>query len=548
MRCATKNVVLRNRIMNFHFCSILTFKETEFNFLNERYSDTGIKIILFDKDNFNIDNMPILALNKEEYSFLIPETDNKLKWTLSGYETSEKEINKFIEKSIWNFSPQKVITYDALIEEQKVEILIKNLFDISKFIFVYFKHKACYIHSGQTTLIINLESIQIIGDDFKKVLSKTFSLYRTVFLSYNNSFKYLNFNKFDSVLFLDNIMWHHDQIHIVEQSFLAYFNDIAIYKHIPFAMEQMSINYINFTKEEIVHYSNFYQKNIITHWLSQQKICFDKSVIIQGVEFEKIKNNKFLQLEYSDKRTITGRINCIDKKFNSQLVPKLDPIRTKIISRYQGGKIVVFDYVSFEIKIALLLCNNEEFIEKYKNSDLHNESAKVIFQKEIISPKERALGKQINHTIMYGGGREKIVEELSSFFDKNEIESPLVRLREFLRPILIESNRLYKEYKTHGYIINSEKSIIRPNKAWATFNNYIQSTAADIVINKLFKIKDFIINKNISFMYQVYDSFIFDFSPECLHLVDELSVILSEYNNFNFLVEHKFGNTLAECS
>lgn len=534
--------------MNFHYCSILTFKESEFIFLNERYSGTGIKVVLFDKDNLTVENkIPLLCINKEEHSYLIPEISSKLKWTLSGPEISEKEIEKFIEKSIWEFSPQKTITYDAFIDDKQLDSFIISLFDKTKPMFVYFKQKACYIHSEKITLVINLETFRIVGGDFKKTLTELFFLYQTIFLSYDNSFKYLNINESTPILTFDNIMWYHKKDHYTEQSFLSLFNNILIHKHISYAMEQLSLDYVKPTNEELIHYSNLYRKNIVTNWLSHQKICFDKSASIPGVEFERSKGKNFLQLEYSDKRTITGRINCADKKFNPQILAKSDPIRQKIISRYPGGKIIAFDYVSFETKIALFLCENKDFITKYKNSDLHEESAKVIFQKNTVTQKERELGKQINHVILYGGGRQKIVEKLSLIFQESEMETILFRLREFLKPILIESNRVNKAYKTHGYIINQAKSIIKPNKAWAAFNNYIQSTAADIAVDKLFKIKDFIADKNISFMYQVYDSFIFDFSPECLPLINELSELLSEYDDVNFLIEHKIGNSLADC-
>lgn len=534
--------------MNFHYCSILTFKESEFIFLNERYFGAGIKVILFDKNNINVeDKIPLLCINKEENSSLISKFSSEIKWTLSGPELSEKEISKFIEKSVWEFSPQKILTYDAFLEEEPIDSFIENIFNRNRPIFVFFKQKACYIHSDQTTLIINLESIQMIGINFKKILMNAFSDYSVIFLNYENCLKYLNTDNITQLITFENILWHQDQKHIVERNFISFFNDIMIYKHIPFMMEHISANYINFTVEEKSHYKNLYKKDIITHWLSQQKICFDKSAKIDGVEFEKNKGRNFLQLEYSNKRTITGRINCVDRKFNPQMLPKIDPIRNNIVSRYPGGKILTFDYVSFETKIALFLCDNKDFIDKYKNSDLHEESAKVIFQKENVIVSERDLGKQINHVILYGGGKQKISEKLSLFFKEEEIESVLSRLREFLKPILLESSRINKFYKNNGYVINPANTIVRPNKTWAAFNNYIQSTAADIVVDKLFKIKDFIVGKNISFMYQVYDSFVFDFSPECLPLINELSEVLSEYDNTKFLIEYTIGNNLTEC-
>ena len=83
-------------------------------------------------------------------------------------------------------------------------------------------------------------------------------------------------------------------------------------------------------------------------------------------------------LRYSDKRTITGRINCVDS-FNPQMLPKDSNIRKQIVSRYNGGTIAVFDYKSFETRLSMYLSRDEEFILSNMNSDLHYNTAKAMF-------------------------------------------------------------------------------------------------------------------------------------------------------------------------
>jgi DNA polymerase I-like protein with 3'-5' exonuclease and polymerase domains len=251
-------------------------------------------------------------------------------------------------------------------------------------------------------------------------------------------------------------------------------------------------------------------------------------------------------LRYSDKRTITGRINCVDR-FNPQMLPKDSSIREQMISRYNNGKIVIFDYKSFETRLSMYLSRDEEFIITNMNSDLHLNTAKAIFQHDDLNNEQRKLGKDINHAILYGGGNA-LLKNIISESNIEDVDESISRVKNFLEPILNTSNYINDVYKELGYIINPFGTLIKPNKSYAAFNNYVQSTAADIVVDKISEIKDWLKNKSSSFMFQVHDSFVLDISPEDLNATEEIKSILSKYNDMVFDIEVLSGKNYMECN
>jgi hypothetical protein len=225
-------------------------------------------------------------------------------------------------------------------------------------------------------------------------------------------------------------------------------------------------------------------------------------------------------------------------------LPKKSEIREHIVSRYDKGKIALFDYVSFESKLSLYFTKDKEFIEKYKDSDLHVEIAKIIFKTEDPDELQRKIGKNINHAIIFGGGNETVLKILSEFKNKEEI---LKEVKRFLAPILKTAELVKNVYNEIGYLKSHLGTILRPNKKYASYNNYIQLTATEIVVDKLYEIKEFLKHKKTKFMFQNQDSFIFDVHPNEIGLIEELEVMLSNYNGLFFKIDCKVGNNYFEC-
>jgi len=536
-----------------YFCTILTFNQEDFVFFNNHYGNTGVEILLYNKEsgtNFELPTQIVGNENVLEFKEYVSSKIKKIRRNL--YWTTSPSIDKnqclmdtevFINQSAYEYKPYELLTFDAVLDGEFIDFINRNYTKHTK-LYLYFFEKALYLYSSGKLSCISLESLKYTSQNVKLLLFQLMASYECIMFSYENFINYLP-EKFEGpILTFENFYWIRHSIRIEERNFADFFNNNNIKRNIPYLFG-MYVEESPLTDEEIVATTRFYKKDEITNWLNKCTIVLDKKV--KDADFVNKYGKYFLKLKHNNKRTITNRINCVDKRLNPQVLPKKSEDRNHIIPAYKGGKIAVFDYVSFETKIALYSCGNKEFIEKYKDSDLHAETAAVIFQTKDLTSNQRSLGKAVNHILIYGGGEEKILEKLSGVLEpKNALE----RIKIFLQPIIEKSNEISQICKEIGYVQNPFGIIVKPQKIWAAFNNFIQSTAADIVVNKLFEIKLFLeSNKYKSrFMYQVHDSFVFDLHPKELEIVNKIQEILSQNFSIYFNVEYVLGNTLMECT
>lgn len=540
-------------------CAIAVFDEKDKKFC-EKYKTYPVFIV--ENPDVNNVNINTLLVGWENVHKLFPKQkiterkiSDKLYWTFSKKEEkhfSENEIEMFIHRNVNNFFNINIVSYDAL-KEGDFRKFIRAHLNKDNLHYVYFFKKCMYIFSPKMEdvepkiLCINVESIEYVFGNSKNIITELLSKLKFTAFSYKNMNGYVDFDLMKKkLLTVENIYWTKYNKELLEEDIKKLFPKRDINRFFPYL--SMLITNVNLGLEEFKSCERLAERDIITIWLSSASIFFDKTYKpSDDVKIKWYNYRKYTKSEYSDKKTITGRINCIGN-FNPQMLPRTSEVRKNIVSRFNKGKIVTFDYVSFETKLSLYYSNNDEnkwFVEKYKNSDLHLELAKIIFQSDKITKEQRELGKIINHVILYGGGDKLILEKLEVVNDKKEA---LARIKEFLKPILDTAKIVNSEFDEFGYIVNNFGTIIRPNKNYAAYNNFIQSTASEIVVDKLYEIKNWLKNCKSKFMFQTHDSFTFDFEPSELHKVKELENLLNKYKGFNFQVEYRIGNSLADCT
>jgi DNA polymerase I-like protein with 3'-5' exonuclease and polymerase domains len=117
-----------------------------------------------------------------------------------------------------------------------------------------------------------------------------------------------------------------------------------------------------------------------------------------------------------------------------------------------------------------------------------------------------------------------------------------------LRPIFDKANEIVDEARRNGYLINKWGSIIKPEKDFAGFKIYLQSTAAEIIVDKVIEIKMLLLGYRSQFMFQVHDSLVFDIHPEEFDLVNKIAKILSYNKGMLFSVNYKSGSNYKDLS
>jgi hypothetical protein len=459
-----------------------------------------------------------------------------LYWTFSSIEDSvqhKKDIEKFLRKSLKEFIPQNYKTFDCLIDGDVFKAT-DSIFgkDVA---FCYFgKNNSLYVYNGKDFTGINLESIDYTGSSSRKFIETVVQEFNPLFFNFDNVPDFLKTESFE-IKTLENTSWICSNELLSETTLFKFSPFRSQENELVFFMSKLNDNIDCELSKNPKITSRYCRKDVINNWLSSQSIWFS--------------NGGELTLKYSNKRTITGRINCVDKRFNPQLLPKKSAERQRICSRFQNGLIAVFDYVSFETKLSVLLTKDEDFISKNANLDLHIETAKIIFENDGINPDQRNVGKKINHSLIYGIGQEKLISFVRENGFNDEIANLKVKaIRKFLNPILENAKKIKDDFKKQGFIINPYNSVIYPQKEWAVYNNYVQSIAADLVIEKLFLIRTLLNGMRSKFMYQVYDSFIFDVHPDEFFLLDKIKESLQKGGTYHFDVECVAGKTLMDCT
>lgn len=471
-------------------------------------------------------------------------TDN-LFWSFSKSEDSKdffNQIENFFTDSVKKWMPSHFEVYDSYINKETLEIFINNNLNLLKKVFIYFFDGALYINNDGKNFIINIKSLSIFDAKFKTTLTNIFNDLDIVVFSYQNIYSYVNIDNLHQVIAIDSVRWVKFGVETLE----SYFNMIPnfkIQKYIPFLMTKIPSIQLDLYEQKF--YQRMCERDKITCWLSNREIAFSPGFENSKLDFKIRKNCKLAKINFSNKRTITGRIASKDS-YNPQNLDKKNDERKDIISRFEGGSILVFDYVSFETKIALYLCGDKEYIEEYYNEDLHYETAVMLFEKEEVTFEQREFAKILNHSLLYGAGEESLLKRLTSEF-KNP-EEQLYKVRLLLKPIIDKAEEIKETYKANGYLITPWGSIIRADKTHASFNNYIQSYASEIVVDKLFEIKDFLKSYRTEFIFQVHDSLVFDLHPDEVFLVEKISDILQYHKNMLFGISHSIGLNYKELA
>jgi len=195
--------------------------------------------------------------------------------------------------------------------------------------------------------------------------------------------------------------------------------------------------------------------------------------------------------------TATGRPSNAWNSFNFSAMNKKDGSRDKIRSRFEGGKIVQFDYDAFHIKLL----------------------AKILEYKFESHPYEQ-IQKDLMMDIDYDVFKGKVFQNIYGTI------TPEFMNHTFFRSVQALIDEMYERYETDGMVKSwfYEKNFrdiqdATPNKV---FNYVLQSLETEYNVRKIKSILPHIQNKKSVFMMYLYDAFIFDIHPDEIDLINTL--------------------------
>ncbi len=532
----------------FHICNIITKDQRDLDQIAQIFEKYPVKIL----NDFNQEDyydLPTLVVGwntvKEKFpeqNIFNPIIQQNLEWSFSKQENEKeftKKIDSFFSKSVTSWLPKDFILYDCFLNNENLFEFFNSNINSQKKLYINFCDGALYVYNDEKNYVINIKSLSCVDKGFKNILTDLLNKYTVVCFSYNNICDYVNLDRLKNVFALDSLIWVKSAVEITDE----YFNiipGIKMGKYIPFMLNKHASISLDFEEEKF--YSRMCERDKVTCWLSNREISFSLD-LDKPLNFKLRDMCKLAKIHYSNKRTLTGRI-VARGDYNPQNLEKNNDDRKKIISRFKEGKIVVFDYISFESKIAMYLSEDPEFIKNYYDKDLHFESACIMFEKPDISSDERNYSKLINHAIIFGAGEELLINRLSERFD--DPYNQLAKVKNFLNPIIKRAKEIIENCKINGYMINPWGSIIRVNKVFASFNNYCQTYASEVVVDKIALVKEFLKPYKTQFLFQVHDSMVFDFHPSEMNLIDHFTELFSYHNGMLFNVDYSVGNNYKE--
>jgi hypothetical protein len=254
-------------------------------------------------------------------------------------------------------------------------------------------------------------------------------------------------------------------------------------------------NQLDYAKKIAQYVFKFYRE----HMVSQQ--CIDYCNDFINVFHEIEKHDILVGDEWKKQNymwyTATGRPSNAWDGFNFSAMNKKDGSRNKIRSRFDGGKIVQFDYDAFHIKLL----------------------AKILEYKFEGHPYEE-IQEELGMDIDYDDFKSKVFQNIYGTITPEFMRHPL------FQSIQAMIDEFYEQYEQNGVVkswfyakLFRDIQDPTPNKV---FNYVLQSLETEYNVRKIKTILPHLDGKHSLFMMYLYDAFIFDIHPEEMELINIL--------------------------
>jgi len=227
--------------------------------------------------------------------------------------------------------------------------------------------------------------------------------------------------------------------------------------------------------------------------------------------------------------TSTGRLSSQNP--NVQNIPVRSKIGREVRSAFivnskNNYQMLSVDYSQIELRVLAHLSKEENLVKAFNNGeDIHNSTAKLMYETEEVSDEQRRIAKILNFGVLYGLGPHGVSQQtdLSREQGKQFIDLYFGKypgIRDFQKYQVENSKRFgYSEtlLGRRRYLddINSPNARIRGFAERVAINMPIQGTAAEIIKVAMIKLGQAIRREkmNSKMLIQVHDELIFEVAP-----------------------------------
>jgi DNA polymerase-1 len=252
-----------------------------------------------------------------------------------------------------------------------------------------------------------------------------------------------------------------------------------------------------------------------------------------------------IHTDFNQAIAVTGRLSSSNP--NLQNIPIRTAFSRQIRKAFipqKGWLLAAADYSQIELRILAHLSQEPVLLETYQNNqDVHTLTARLLFEKDDITPEERRLAKVINFGVIYGMGAQRFARE--SGFKTADAKMFIERFNERYSRVFGYLQQMQKEAIAHGYVetilgrrryfnfgSDSIKKLrgMNPNDIdlnqvktrdqydaqllRAAANAPIQGSSADIIKVAMVRLHDILKKHNAHLLLQVHDELVFEIHPD----------------------------------
>ena len=255
--------------------------------------------------------------------------------------------------------------------------------------------------------------------------------------------------------------------------------------------------------------------------LEYRKLTKLYSTYLEGIE--NVITKGFVHTIFLQTQTETGRLSSIEPNLQNIPIRTEDGALIRKMFIPSNDLFISMDYSQIELRLLAHIANVKEMINDFKNNrDIHEETAKYILKKEMVTKTERQSAKAINFGIIYGMSTWRLANDLKisnseakDFMDKYfERYSEIKEYMESTINFAKENGYVKTIMNRRRYIpeLSNPVFMVREAGKRNAMNAPIQGSAADLMKNAMVlihkKMKE--LNLKSKLVSQIHDELIFD--------------------------------------
>lgn len=264
-------------------------------------------------------------------------------------------------------------------------------------------------------------------------------------------------------------------------------------------------------------YTEFYTKNIQT-----LNCCVPLKFKSNHAGFDIDSMGYAQQVLYDTSTTKTGRMSVIS---GPNVLTMQKHVKSTIVSRFPGGKIIEIDYSALEPRVALAIAKSDFA----KSPDVYSSLG------DVINITDRPVAKQLIISFLYGAGVSTMCRLTG--LEESDLRSRIAVLKKiFKQDIIVEKLKL--DLENNGYFLNHAGRPIFPtsDRFGVLFNNFCQSSAVDVSLSGFSSLladmrASNLMSRPVCF---IHDAILIDAHPEEINALSKMSKKLPTYLGNDF--------------